>query len=503
MVYNISKRRQYTGGSGGVESASANFNYPTSGTTTLTDSPAFTQRSESPNSGTYTYSSNINSGEQTITFTIQRPDQSRLNLTRSTNSSSVGNGLLVQSEIKNSSGGSMAKSVFTYANDPGGSPQVQSIITYDDTGTPTQVNFDYDSSGSIANKREFGFQQSGSWVVRRRTHVNYTTAGGADVPTEVDVYDAQLNTNDADDVLIAKTTYDVDVYNYAAPLTGLDDYGGTANPPGHDSAFNATYTNRGNITGETQWTDLTANTTIIRQSRLNIFGVVTIAQLSCCKQKSFTYSSSDNFANATQVTSGPSGGPQLTDTRTYDFNTSKTTGMTDPNGLQSSYQYDDELRPEVVNLPTGATGNATYDDADQSGTVSETYNDGGTIKTVTWTRQGDGWGHLTQTTDPAGNVVNYSYNNMGRLQSKTNPFPSGGTPGPSTTYQYDALGRRTVVTLPDGNTTQTSYSGSTVTSTDQVGRKNQGQSDGLGRLVTATEEDPSNGSLNTEHELLL
>lgn len=57
---------------------------------------------------------------------------------------------------------------------------------------------------------------------------------------------------------------------------------------------------------------------------------------------------------------------------------------------------------------------------------------------------------------------------MGRVASRTNPFTAGGAAGPSTVYTYDALGRATIVTLPDNQTLQTAYSGSAVTSTDQV-----------------------------------
>jgi YD repeat-containing protein len=64
--------------------------------------------------------------------------------------------------------------------------------------------------------------------------------------------------------------------------------------------------------------------------------------------------------------------------------------------------------------------------------------------------------------------VNTAYDAMGRVLSVTNPFTAGGAPGPATSYQYDALGRATVVTLPDGQTVQTSYNGPTVTVTDQV-----------------------------------
>jgi YD repeat-containing protein len=83
--------------------------------------------------------------------------------------------------------------------------------------------------------------------------------------------------------------------------------------------------------------------------------------------------------------------------------------------------------------------------------------------------------------------------------TQTNPFPQGGTPGPVTTYQYDLLGRNTLVTLPGGNTVQTTYtSSSIVTVTDQVNRKIKRESDGLGRLIKVTEQDVSTGALTQE-----
>jgi hypothetical protein len=141
MIYNVSMRKQmsisflsdpYGTISDGTETASANYNYPTSGSTMVTDTPLFSQRTENTTggtSGTYSYSSST--GSQTMTFTVSRPDSSSLLLTRSTNSSSISNGLLTESEIKSGST-SFAKYRFTYANDPGGSVQVQSVISFDD-----------------------------------------------------------------------------------------------------------------------------------------------------------------------------------------------------------------------------------------------------------------------------------------------------------------------------------------------------------------------------------
>jgi YD repeat-containing protein len=104
---------------------------------------------------------------------------------------------------------------------------------------------------------------------------------------------------------------------------------------------------------------------------------------------------------------------------------------------------------------------------------------------------------MFQTISASGAQVNTSYDAMGRVTSKTNSFQTGGSPGPSTSFAYDALGRPTLTTLPDGNTVQSSYSGATVTLTDQVNRKIKREMDGLGRLIKVTEQD-SSGALTLE-----
>ena len=176
------------------------------------------------------YASSTDSIAQTKTYTVTRPDNSTLNLTRSTNTSSVANGLVVQSEIKNSIGTSMAKSVMAYANDPGGQPQVQSVISYDDaTPTPnqTKVDFDYDAYGNVTNTREYGYQVSGQWQVRRRTRnvyktdASYVNAYLRSLVIESDVYDAQLDTNDANDVMVGKATNTYDDY---AAMGGMEEH---------------------------------------------------------------------------------------------------------------------------------------------------------------------------------------------------------------------------------------------------------------------------------------
>src|SRR5207253_957419 len=81
------------------------------------------------------------------------------------------------------------------------------------------------------------------------------------------------------------STYEYD--NYVS-MGGMEDYGGTANPPGHLSWYNASVTARGNVTGTTQWTDVSGGTVIQHQAKYDIFGNVVKAQVSCCQEKDLT-----------------------------------------------------------------------------------------------------------------------------------------------------------------------------------------------------------------------
>jgi RHS repeat-associated protein len=514
MIYNASMRRQMSVDANGVisdgmESARTSFIYPTSGSTLLTDAPSFSERREAPaaTSGSpaesiFGYSTTDNLvAAQTRTFTISRPDSSQLLLSRSTNTAATDNGLLVQSEVKSGSS-SLNKTVLTYTADGGGSPQVQSATNYDNMGTPTKVDFDYNSKGAVTNRREYGFQVTGNWQVRRRTSYSYKSDGDVNyfnanlwrLVTAVFVYDTQLNTNDGDDVLVAETTYTYD--NYSA-LGGMQSYWNYTWAPGHLTSYNTTKTVRGNITGRTDWVDVTAGTTITRLAKIDVFGNVVKAQVSCCNEKNFTFSDGNYWSRPVQIMNGSPTGTNLTSTAAYDFNTLLATSETDPNSLTMSYSYDAALRRTQVSLPTGATITTSYNDAAMTASSTTNYTEGGANKSVTSSALYNGWGQVTQSVDPANGQVNVGYDAMGRAQSQTNPFTAGGLPGPSSTFQYDGLGRPTVTTLPGGNTVQNAYSGTTRTVTDQVNRQTKQETDGLGRVIKVVEKDAS-GSLTQE-----
>lgn len=403
-------------------------------------------------------------------------------------------------ELKNSSNQTLSKTEYTYTTDAGGSPAVQSVISTDETGQQTKVHFDYDVYGNVVNTREYGFKISGQWKVRRRTHNTYIawepyiSAFMRNRVVMVEVFDALQNNSDADDVLIGKTEF-----GYDNPMGGLETYGGAANPPGHLASYNGSGPPRGTLTDVTSYSDVAAGTSVTHSSKTDIFGNTTKAQVSCCDEKSFTMTEGTYWSRPSQTTSGNTSGIYLTTSAGYDFNTLVATSETDPNNQTTTYSYDSEQRPTGFSSPTGANGSTAYNAWGESTSSSVNYTEGGVNKTITSSAVYDAWGQMTQSIDANGAQTNYTYNNMGRMITRTNPFPQGGTPGPVSTYQYDLLGRNTLLTLPGGNAVQTSYaSSSIVTATDQVNRKIKREMDGLGRLIKVTEQDVSTGALTQE-----
>ncbi|MBI3650389.1 MAG: RHS repeat protein, partial [Acidobacteria bacterium] len=482
----------------GIQKAGIEYNYPTAAAS-LTDAPSFSQRVESalnaPTS-TYTYSSSTGAG--TKTFTITRPDSSKLLLTRSTTGAT--DGLLIETQIQDSSSTAMAKSVVTYTTDGGSNTQVQSITNYDDTNTPTKVDFDYDNYGNVTNKRDYGFQINGNWQVRRRSRMVYKTdtaylnAYLRNRVIESDLYDAQQNTNDNDDVMLAKTTLTYDDYN---AMSGMEVYTGQAEAPSHDLSFDASVTVRGNVTGVTQYKDVAASQTIARLKKYDKYGNVVKEQLSCCNEIVLAMNQTNGYAVPVEEIRG-SGSTTLTSSTATDFNTGLVVSQIDPQGKTTTYAYDAAERVDLVTAPTGATQNSNYNDSAMTTTQSVTYTENGSTNTVSATNMYDGWGRVVSAVDANGGQVNITYDAMGRKWKQTNPFPAGQTPGAQTVNTFDALGRTTLVTLPDNNTVQASYSGATVTMTDQVNRKMKRESDGLGRLIKVTEPDSSTGNLTQE-----
>jgi len=227
------------------------------------------------------------------------------------------------------------------------------------------------------------------------------------------------------------------------------------------------------------------------------------------------YSYTDNFAvpcsppisssNAYLTTiTYPFTGVAHTESFSYDCPTGKLASSTDQNGKTTSYQYSDSLNrlTEISYPDTGAT-TYSYIDSPPNPSVTETTTiTSSPLLQKVQTSVLDGFGREIQaqlTSDPEGiDKTNTSYDGLGRKASVSNPY-RGASPDGTIQYSYDVLDRPSSILEQDGSTIGYSYSGNTVTTTDEAGKKRTTQMDGLGRLTSVT-EDPSGLNYQTVYQ---
>ncbi|HET9711451.1 MAG TPA: RHS repeat-associated core domain-containing protein, partial [Pyrinomonadaceae bacterium] len=198
----------------------------------------------------------------------------------------------------------------------------------------------------------------------------------------------------------------------------------------------------------------------------------------------------------------------LTTSTEYDVSTGLVTATFDANGQKTTFSYNDPLNrlKQVVRAETDAAAKnqSTYSYDDSALTITatsdlNTYEDN-LLKTV---MMYDGLGRMTETRTFEGGT-NYiatqqQYDALGRNFKTSNPFRPWQSETPAwTTTTYDALGRVLTVTTPDNAVMTTSYSGNTLTVTDQALRKRKSITDALGRLIEVY-EDPNGLNYQTTY----
>ena len=192
---------------------------------------------------------------------------------------------------------------------------------------------------------------------------------------------------------------------------------------------------------------------------------------------------------------------------TYDFNSGATTSAADPNSATTSQTYDNVGRLKSITYPDQGESDFYYPDAvtvEKKVVINRSQN--------LWADgffYFDGLGGTTQTrlvASPCDSYVNTTYDAIGRVSTVSNPHCV--TQGPTdgiTTSVYDALGRVTQTTLQDGSISTIDYSQfPTVTVTDPANNKRQSRTDALGRIVEVDEPgDPAKFVANNYGNLAL
>ena len=185
----------------------------------------------------------------------------------------------------------------------------------------------------------------------------------------------------------------------------------------------------------------------------------------------------------------------LATTMDWDCNTGLLNSSTDPNSQVTTYHYDSQGRTIEIDFPGDGKKNYAYNlSSDPPNVITTTKID--STKNLVSTVLLDGLGRNFQSqlnSDPAGTVyVDTAYDQLGRVQSVSNPYRSPADPTYGTTaYSYDVLGRTTQITRPDGQTVLYSYSGRATSVQDEGNESSRVQkiyqTDGLGRLTSVCE----------------
>jgi RHS repeat-associated protein len=419
-------------------------------------------------------------------------------------------------------------------------PQItQSVTTLSDTNQVAKQTFQYDKYCNRTDVYEYDFSSGAAGALVRRSHTDFLTANAVNgiaydtinpsttspnpattvhlrsLPTQCQIFDAG-------GVERARTTFEYDKYSGDANHVALKDWSTITGIPmsGHDTSFTGGLQTRGNTTATVRYLlsngavsgsvtafaqyDLAGNVVKAIDGR----GYATILEYNDCfgapngnahLNSQPLELSSVGQASYAFVTSATNAMGHTSFTQ-FDYHLGRPVDGEDPNGIVSSGYSDNDLldRPtKVIRAVNTSAQNQTlfaYDDIGRTITTSSdlhTNTDGALVSKAFY----DGLGRTTETRVYEGGT-NYiatqqQYDALGRAFKTSNPFrPWQSESAVWTTAGFDALGRVTSVTTPDNAVVSTSYSGTTVTVTDQNSKARRSVTDALGRLKEVY-EDPN------------
>jgi YD repeat-containing protein len=360
-------------------------------------------------------------------------------------------------------------------------PRLTRVTTTLNDITPNQqskVEFLYTANGNAWQVSEFDY----GFLLRRRTvsayltDANYTNRHILDRPSQVLLYDGSGN-------LKARTDFAYDSTSLT-PVTGAAQH--------DDAGYGPGFMYRANLTAITRYSNAAAGSgAVTRQFFYDSVGNLRKAQLDCCQEREWIFTSATQYAYPETIKTGPPGPSQLSVSRTYQFATGLVGSATDENNKTTSFVYDSMNRLTQITRPDGVNLTHMYDDAAAQPASSSTtpINATDSVTQVTIT---DGLGRVIQqkTTSAAGTIYSATdtqYDALGRPTAVSNPYAPGETLV-WTQNTYDPLGRLLTGTPPGGAGSYTySYAGNQVTATDPAGKQRRTYTDALGRLVQVHE----------------
>jgi RHS repeat-associated protein len=362
-------------------------------------------------------------------------------------------------------------------------PATQFVIL-EDGSTQSEVETAYDSNGNLQSSVEHDWGQGAPGVPLRSTTLTYLPGATYAAANIINRVQDKL-VKDGSGTIKFRTHIDYDQAGFVnnSCVTGAVQH--------DDSNYGCSYTTRGLPTAVTTYTDAaTPSGAVAKNFSYDSLGNLVSAQLNCCQQKQWNFSSATQYAFPDSVVSGSSGGPQLTTNATYYLTTGQLKTSTDENGQVTTYSYADPGhldRLTDVQRPDFAHSTTAYDDTLMVITTSSPVQGTNTVQSVT---AFDGLGRpLTKKIEDSSNTV-YSivatqYDPLGRAYKSSNPYTV--SPQFWTTNQFDALGRPSLTQLPDGAQGNSTYNLNSATVADPAGKQRRSFSDGLGRMIEVDE----------------
>jgi YD repeat-containing protein len=382
------------------------------------------------------------------------------------------------------SGGTLLRTInTTWASNH--SPATQIKILEDNT-TQSENETTYDNYGNLQVLKEHDFGSGSPGPVLRTTNYTYLTSSAY---TNLNIMNRVTAKTIADQS--GTVQYQEDTAYDGSSLSPCP----TGIPQHNDTAYPCTFTTRGNATSFTTYTNAFAPSGAETKTfSFDIFGNLVQAQDDCCQLIQRTYSAATEYSSPDTVVRGATGGPQLVGTYTYNSYTSQLASIENPNNLVTYYAYDLMRRPLTITRPDNSEISYTYNDSAHTVTNTSPVD---SSHSISKTEHQDGLGRVIEgtVTDASQNtysITQHLYDAIGRSYQQSNPYTS--TAQYWTTVQYDALGRNTKTILQDNSPITYTYSAATATTTDSAGHQRKNQSDGLGRVVTFFEPDPTNNN---------
>jgi RHS repeat-associated protein len=472
---------------GTVRSAVA-YNYPTAATQ-LSSHPTYTQQyvcdrpagtCDASSGATWTFAvakTNGQVSQSTIT------DPSGTKTITSLYTSGWNAGLVSSTEIRDTSNALLRGTTNTWASDTTtyANPRLSRVVTtLGDTNPNRQAKteFDYTSYGNVSQLREYDWYL----VLKRTTSTDYLTDSNyilrhiLDRPIKVQV-------RKPDSTVVARTDFAYDGTSFA----------GVSGATNHDDVYySSSFRYRGKVTSITRYENAAAGSGgVTRHFYYDSVGNLVTAELDCCSQRQWAYTSTTQYAYPNSVTSGPTG-TQYTISSTYNFATGTVNSATDENGKTTSYGYDNIDRVTSVTLPNSVVVSTSFGDSAATPTVTTSSTANSAVTLTSFDGLGRSIKQQLQNSTTLVSTRDTVYDALNRPTQTSNPYAPGETPQ-NTIYQYDALGRQKFVTPPgSAGSYQYDYLGERVTITDPAGNKKRAYSDALGRLVRV--DEPGYGS---------